>query len=102
MPITRAQRHTRIRAKISGTSDRPRVAVFRSNQYIAVQVIDDVARKTLVSARGPKSKPDAVAQEVAKKAVAAGISKVVFDRGGHAYHGSVKALAEGLRKAGLV
>ena len=99
---TRIRRHVRIRAKIKGTKERPRVAIFRSNQYIAVQVIDDVARKTLVSARGPKSKPDAVAQEVAKKAVAAGISKVVFDRGGHAYHGSVKALAEGLRKAGLV
>ncbi|MEK7616267.1 MAG: 50S ribosomal protein L18 [Patescibacteria group bacterium] len=97
----RIQRHNRIRARLQGTSERPRVAVFRSNQYISAQIIDDSAHKTLASAKGPKAKPDAVAQELAKKAVAAGISKVVFDRGGHKYHGGVKALAEGLRKGGL-
>lgn len=98
----RIQRHKRIRAKIKGTAERPRVAVFRSNQYISAQIIDDVARTTLASAKGPKTKPDAVAQELAKKATAAGISQVVFDRGGHQYHGRVKAFAEQLRKSGLV
>ena len=99
--MNRIIRHKRIRAKVKGTSERPRVAVFRSNQYISAQIIDDTARKTLASAKGPKSKPDAVAKELAKKATAAGISKLVFDRGGHQYHGRVKAVAEGLRKEGL-
>ena len=97
----RVARHKRIRAKINGTPDRPRVSVFRSNQYISAQIIDDQAHKTLMSAKGPKSKPDAVGVELAKKAVSAGISKVIFDRGGHKYHGRVKALADALRKGGL-
>lgn len=97
----RITRHTRIRAKVKGTSERPRVAVFRSNQYISAQVIDDVVRKTLASAKGPKNKPASVAEELAKKAQTAGIKKVVFDRGGHAYHGNIKAFADSLRKAGL-
>ena len=79
----------------------PRVAVFRSNRYISAQVIDDTAHTTLLAAQGPKSKPEPVGEELAKKAIAAGITKIVFDRGGHKYHGRVKAFAEGLRKGGL-
>ncbi len=99
--MSRIIRHKRIRARVKGTAERPRVAVFRSNQYLSAQIIDDTQRKTLASAKGPKSKPDAIAKELAKKARAAGISKVVFDRGGYQYHGHVKALADGLRKSGL-
>ena len=95
------QRKNRIRAKISGTSQRPRVAVFRSNKYISAQVIDDTVGKTLVSAKGPKNKPEPVGEELAKKATEAGIKKIVFDRGGNKYHGRVKALAEAMRKNGL-
>ena len=97
----RTNRHKRVRAKIKGTAERPRVAVFRSNRYISAQVIDDNARKTMVSATGPKNKPEPVGEALAKKALEAGIKKVVFDRGGHAYHGIVKAFAESLRKGGL-
>ena len=109
---SRGQVHRRIRKKIRGTANRPRLAVFRSLQHIYVQVIDDTAGQTLVSASsvekdGPIKKGGnvAAATEIGKlvgeKAVKAGIKQVVFDRGGHRYHGRVKALADAARKAGL-
>lgn len=108
----RKRRQKRVRAKIKGTSTVPRVSVFRSNKHIFVQLIDDAAGKTLASSmvksksksvpKGTKTKlAEKVGEMVAKKAKEAGMSKVVFDRGGYKYHGRVKALAEGLRKGGL-
>ena len=97
----RIRRHQRVRAKIGGTSETPRVAVFRSNQLISAQVIDDTIGKTLASASGPKSKPEPVGEKLAKKVNDIGITQIVFDRGGYKYHGRVKALAESLRKHGL-
>ena len=110
----RLRRHRRVRAKISGTAERPRLNVFRSLGNIYVQVIDDVAGNTLVSAstvdrelRGQvedKNKTEAakmVGALVAQRAQALGIKQVVFDRGGYRYHGRVKALADGAREAGL-
>ncbi len=108
------KRRQRIRKKISGTSERPRLAVFRSLKYIYAQIIDDVAGHTLVSASSlektedhPKfeSKVDAakfVGKLVGKRAMEKGITKVVFDRGGFLYHGRVKAVSDGAREAGLV
>ena len=100
---------TRVRAKISGTAERPRLTVFRSNKQIYAQVIDDVAGVTLASAsslrldaQGTKKEIAAlVGTEVAKAAQAAGVSTVVFDRNGYLYHGRVKELAEAARAAGL-
>ena len=113
-PNTKAQRlkrHKRVRAKISGTPERPRLNVFRSETNIYAQIIDDVNGKTLVSASSLEkafecdgTKTDAarkVGQVVAERAKAAGISEVVFDRGGYVYHGRVAALAEGAREGGL-
>ena len=113
-PNTNAQRlkrHKRVRGKISGTPERPRLNVFRSETNIYAQVIDDVSGKTLVSASSLEkdfacegTKSDAaktVGQMVAERAKAAGITTVVFDRGGYVYHGRVKALAEGAREGGL-
>ena len=107
----RLKRHARVRGKISGTSDRPRLCVYRSNKNISCQVIDDVAGVTLVSAssveagfEGIGSNKEAakkVGQAVARKALAAGVEEVVFDRGGYLYHGRVKELAEGARENGL-
>jgi large subunit ribosomal protein L18 len=98
----------RIRGKISGTAERPRMCVFRSNKQIYVQLIDDAAGKTLVSAsskgiaEGTKSEIAAkVGEAVAKNAAAAGIETVVFDRNGFLFHGRVKSLADGARKGGL-
>ena len=98
----------RIRGKISGTAQRPRLCVFRSNKQIYAQLIDDVAGNTIVSAsskgieQGNKCEIAAkVGEDVAKKALAAGIETVVFDRNGFLFHGRVKALAEGARKGGL-
>ena len=112
--IARKRRHRRVRAKVAGTSERPRLNVFRSLGNIYAQVVDDVAGQTLVSAstidrelRGQlvgKSKTDAaklVGEVVAQRAQAAGVKQVVFDRGGYRYHGRVKALADGARAAGL-
>lgn len=104
-----AERKTRVRAKVSGTSDRPRFSVFRSNAHIYGQLIDDTKGKTLVafSDVGMKEKENKVAlaakvgEELAKKAVAKKIKKVVFDRNGFKFHGRVKALADGARKGGL-
>ncbi|MBQ3959807.1 MAG: 50S ribosomal protein L18 [Muribaculaceae bacterium] len=98
----------RIRGKISGTPERPRLSVFRSNKQIYAQVIDDQAGRTLVSAsskgitEGNKSQiAEMVGEAVAKKALEAGISTVVFDRNGFLFHGRVKSLADGARKGGL-
>ena len=99
--MKRTIRHNRIRAKISGNAQRPRVAVFRSNRYISAQVIDDEKRVTLLSVQGPKNKPEPVGEELAQKAIKAGIKEIVFDRGGHKYHGAVKSFAEAMRKGGL-
>jgi large subunit ribosomal protein L18 len=108
----RDRRHRRVRKKISGTSARPRVAVFRSAKHIYAQAIDDVAGRTLASAstmekdaRGGSTSTVAAAREVGKRlgerAKAAGVTTVVFDRGGFKYHGRVAAVADGAREAGL-
>ena len=107
----RERRHRRIRGKIAGTAERPRLAVFRSNRGIFAQLIDDEAGKTLAGAswldlaktfKGNKSEQAAeVGKALAKAAKAAGVETCVFDRGGYLYHGRVKALAEGAREGGL-
>jgi large subunit ribosomal protein L18 len=108
----RARRHRRVRKKITGTGERPRLAIFRSNKHIYAQAIDDVARVTLASAstmeanlRSGRTGTVEAAREVGKllaeRAKAAGIGKVVFDRGGFQYHGRVAAVADGAREAGL-
>ncbi|MED9780420.1 MAG: 50S ribosomal protein L18 [Peptococcaceae bacterium] len=105
----RTHKHKRMRFRITGTPERPRLAVFRSAKHIYAQIIDDVKGVTLVSAstlnvNAEGTKTDAakaVGEAVAKKALDAGITKVVFDRGGNIYHGRIKALAEGAREAGL-
>ncbi len=108
----RVRRHRRVRKKIVGTAARPRLAVFRSNKHIYVQAIDDHAGRTIVSASttepdlraGATSTVEAAKQVgklVAERAKAAGITTVVFDRGGFKYHGRVAAIADGAREAGL-
>ncbi len=99
---------TRIRGKISGTAERPRMTVFRSNKQIYVQLIDDLAGVTLVSTsskgieEGTKSEIAAkVGENIAKKALEAGITEVVFDRNGYLFHGRVKSLADAARNGGL-
>ena len=96
---TRDRRRKKIRAKISGTADRPRLSIFKSNKAIYAQLIDDDRAVTLASVNGTNSSK--VGQEIAKKAVAKKITKVVFDRGGYIYTGKVSALADAARKAGL-
>ena len=98
----------RVRSKISGTAERPRMSVFRSNKQIYVQIIDDEAAKTLVSAsslgmekRNKTEQAAKVGELVAEKAIKAGYDTVVFDRNGYLYHGRVKQVAEAARKAGL-
>ncbi len=109
----RINRHNRVRAKIKGTADKPRVAIYKSNQFTYAQVIDDISGKTLIAvsdyagkktkaAKGTKiekatSNGKALAEALKKK----GIETVVFDRGGFKYHGRIKALADGLREAGI-
>ena len=113
-PDTRGQRikrHNRVRGKISGTAERPRLCVFRSENNIYAQIIDDVAGTTLVSAssgeKGFEGKggnieaAKKVGATVAERALQKGIEEVVFDRGGYIYHGRVQALAEGAREGGL-
>ena len=113
-PDTRAQRvkrHSRVRSKISGTAERPRLSVFRSENHIYAQIIDDVAGNTLVAAstvekgfEGNGGNCDAakkVGSVLAERALKKGVEEVVFDRGGYIYHGRVKALAEGAREGGL-
>ena len=89
----------KIRVKLAGTSERPRLSVFRSNKFIYAQLIDDDKAVTLATAQGAKA--DKVGTEIAKKALAKNIKKVVFDRSGYIYTGKVLALAHGARKAGL-
>ena len=107
----RQRRHARVRTKVSGTADRPRLNVFRSNSHISAQLIDDVNGVTLVSANSVELKLEnggnvtaaaLVGTEVATRALKANITNVVFDRGGYLYHGRVKALADAAREAGLV
>lgn len=112
----RMQRHARVRAIVKGTSLRPRLSVFRSNRHIWVQVIDDVAGKTLAQAtdwekpmKGKKgarkesrmTNAETVGEKIAKLVAEKKISKLVFDRGGYQYHGRVKAVAEAVRKEGI-
>ena len=107
----RRRRHRRVRKKVSGTSARPRLCVFRSNRGIFAQLIDDDTGRTLASAswlplrqgfKGTKTEQAAaVGKELAEKARAAGIEEAVFDRGGFLYHGRVKALADAAREGGL-
>jgi len=105
----RQRRHARIRARISGTTERPRFAVFRSNKYIYAQLIDDEKGQTLASAHSLKSKQKSgvdrakeVGATLAKEAQRKKISSVVFDRGGFLFAGRVKAVAEGAREGGLI
>jgi len=110
----RYRRHARVRAKVVGTSSRPRVCVFRSLNHIYAQVIDDSQGHTLASASSlePEAKAEVVGKTktagaeivgslVAKRVLSKGINQIVFDRGGYKYHGRVKALAEAVRQAGL-
>ena len=102
--------HKRIRVKMSGTAERPRLNVYRSLNHIYAQVIDDMDGKTIVSASTREAKirtggnlaaAKQVGKQIAEKAKAKGVSKVVFDRGGYLYHGRIKALADAAREAGL-
>jgi large subunit ribosomal protein L18 len=104
--------HTRIRKKVRGTAERPRLAIYRSLNHIYAQVIDDVAGKTLASASttekdlrgatgGNIEAATRIGTAIAERAVAAGVSSVVFDRGGYVYHGRIKALTDAARAAGL-
>jgi large subunit ribosomal protein L18 len=95
-----ARRHKRIRAAISGTKERPRLSVFRSNKFIYAQLIDDEAGKTFAEAHDADATK--VGKELAKKAKALKIDKVVFDRGGYLYTGKIKAVADAAREGGLV
>lgn len=108
----RRRRHQRVRKKVVGTPERPRLAVYRSNKHMIAQVIDDQAGRTLAAAStvepalrsgptGNKQAAAAVGRLVAERAKAAGVERVVFDRGGFLYHGRVSALAEAARGAGL-
>jgi len=104
----RTKRHARIRARVSGTATKPRLAVYRSNRYVYAQLIDDESATTLAAADSRKATAEGtvaqateVGTTIAKKAQAIKIEKVVFDRGGFQYHGIVKALAEGAREGGL-
>ena len=110
----RTRRHRRVRRKVIGTSERPRLAVHRSNKHIVAQVIDDTTGRTLAAAStveadvrgagtgtGNKAAAETVGRLVAERAKAAGVSSVVFDRGGNLYHGRVAALADAARNAGL-
>lgn len=107
----RLRRHLRVRKKVFGTPERPRLSVYRSEKNIYAQIIDDINAVTLVSASslekdfsakgGNKEGAKLVGEAIAKKAVEKGLTEVVFDRGGYVYHGRVQALAEGAREAGL-
>ena len=106
----RLRRHKRVRGKVTGTAERPRLAVFRSNRGIFAQLVDDETGRTLASAswladrsfKGTKTEQaEAVGRAIAVAGIKAGVRRCVFDRGGYLYHGRVKALAEGARKEGL-
>ncbi|HET6371207.1 MAG TPA: 50S ribosomal protein L18 [Nitrospiria bacterium] len=113
--LARERRHRRVRKKILGTTERPRLSVFRSGKHVYAQIIDDTASRTLMTASSlsPELKGELkrgstresakkVGKLLAEKARAAGIEKVVFDRGGYLYHGRIKALADAAREGGLV
>jgi large subunit ribosomal protein L18 len=109
-PQARLKRRHRVRAKVTGSAERPRVAVFRSNRGIHAQLIDDVAGRTLAAVswtesdlRGlkPMEQAGKAGELLAQRAKAAGVEAAVFDRGGYRYHGKVKAFAEGVREGGL-
>ena len=108
--VSRLRRHARVRAKLSGTAEAPRICVYRSNKNIEAQIIDDTKGVTLVSSSSMVLKLEngsnveaagKVGKDIAEKALAKNIKKVVFDRSGYIYHGRVKALAEAAREAGL-
>ena len=112
--IIREKKHRSLRSRVSGTAERPRLAVFRSNNHMYAQIIDDVAQKTLVSASTTQKDVKAELEKtnnveaasylgtvIAKRALEAGITEVVFDRGGFIYQGKIKALADAAREAGL-
>lgn len=110
MMTPRQKRHNRVRARVIGTAERPRLNIFRSLNHIYAQVIDDTAGRTLVAAStldkgldqaAKMQEATTVGKLVAERAKALGITKVVFDRGGYLYHGRVKALADGAREGGL-
>ncbi len=109
-PARRLKRRRRVRAKISGTADRPRISVFRSNRGITAQLVDDVAGHTLAAVTwtepplrelAPMEQAAQAGRLLAERAQQAGVSGAVFDRGGYRYHGRVKAFAEGVREGGL-
>jgi large subunit ribosomal protein L18 len=105
----RVRRHARVRRKVSGTAERPRLAVYRSNRHIYAQLIDDVAGRTIASASDAEAQASgaktdaakAVGTLLARRATEAGIARAVFDRGGRLYHGRVAALAQAAREGGL-
>ena len=107
--LARARRHRRVRVKVAGTPERPRLSVFRSLNHTYAQVIDDATGRTLASAssqalgvkKNDTAAAEAVGRAIADKAKAAGVKAVVFDRSGYLYHGRVKALADAARSAGL-
>ena len=108
--VSRVRRHARVRAKISGTAEAPRLCVYRSNKNIEAQIIDDVKGVTLVASSSMSLKLEngsnieaaaKVGKDIAEKALAKGLKKIVFDRSGYIYHGRVKTLAEAAREAGL-
>jgi large subunit ribosomal protein L18 len=112
--LARIRRHARVRAKVEGTTDRPRLSVFRSLNHIYAQVIDDIKGQTLAAAstvdpeitgsldgKAKKSQAEIVGQAIAKRAMEKGVQEVVFDRGGYKYNGRVQALADAARKEGL-
>jgi large subunit ribosomal protein L18 len=109
--VARLRRHRRVRKSVTGTPDRPRLAVYRSNRHIYAQLIDDVTSRTLAAAADlegeskadgdKKARAKAVGELLARKAKEAGINEAVFDRGGRLYHGRVAAVAEGAREGGL-
>jgi large subunit ribosomal protein L18 len=110
--LARLRRHRRVRARIHGAAERPRLAVFRSNRHIYAQLVDDDSGRTLAAASsvesdvrgaagGKKEAAKVVGQLIAQRAKAAGVDRAVFDRGGRLYHGRVASLAEGAREGGL-
>lgn len=107
--LVRSRIRTRIRKKISGTPERPRLAVFFSNQHVYAQLIDDIKGITLCASCSKKlgcknanlETSDKVGEDIAKKATAIGVTEVIFDRGGFLYHGKVKSLADAARRGGL-
>jgi len=109
-PQTRLKRRRRVRAKISGTAQRPRISVFRSNRGISAQLVDDISGRTLAAVawteaplrgKAPMEQASEAGKLMAERALTAGVSTAVFDRGGYQYHGRVKAFAEGVREGGL-